>query len=361
MPKLSVLLPVYNGAAHVGDAVASVLDQTFADFELLILDDASPDDSAAIAESFGDARVRVVRNEENVGQVATLNRGLRAASGEYIARLDQDDVCLPARFERQVAVLDADPSVAVVGTWIDVVDDDGRVVDALRTTIDGLADAVFLTLVNRLPIAHPSVMVRTRPVLDAGGYDEAVRYCEDMDLWRRLLLAGRGIRVVPEPLLRYRVHAGQQSLRHWDEQQANNDASLERFIAALAPGADARLLRIAFTKELDLWDELETSADGRRLVAELARLREGAAARLGMTSDEDAALDRRIRAHVARVALTGWRRGVRRYRRASPALAKFGAGGGRAPLRYTAVFAAAPALAAARAVYRLETRRSRRS
>ncbi|HET8892642.1 MAG TPA: glycosyltransferase [Gaiellaceae bacterium] len=335
-PRVSVLLPVYGGASHVGDAIASVLGQTYGDFELLVLDDCSPDESAAIAERFGDRRTRIIRNDRNLGQVATLNRGLREATGEYIARLDQDDICSQRRFERQVALLDADPSVAVVGTWVDVVDDHGARVDDLRTQLEDRSDTLLLILENRLPLAHPSVMFRAGPVRDAGGYDESVRYCEDMDLWRRLVLGGHALRVVSEPLLRYRVHAGQQSNTHWAEQQANNDASLERFIAALAPSVDARLVRIAFTRRLELWDELEDRSDALRLVHDLELLLTATAA--------DAKLERGVRAHVARTARVGWRTGLRRWLRLSPALARFG----RRRAGYAATVAIAPALTLAR-------------
>lgn len=334
-----MLLPVYRGADHIATAVRSVLDQTYGDFELLVVDDASPDESASIVESFGDRRVRILRNERNIGQVASLNRGLREATGIYIARLDQDDVCLPTRFERQVAMLDSEPAVAVVGTWVDVVDEDGHVVDALRTPLRDSAETFQLILENRLPLAHPSVMFRRASVLAANGYDEAVRYCEDMDLWRRLVLAGHELRVVPEPLLLYRVHGGQQSQRHWDEQQSNNDASLERFIAALAPSVDARLVRIAFTKRLDLWAELPNRAAAKHLVTDLERL--AAAAPVPE-------LDRSMRHHVARTARVGWRTGWRRWMRASGPLARFG----RRPFSYAATVAVSPFLALARSFAR---------
>lgn len=351
-PRVSVLLPIYNGAAFVGGAVESVLAQTFDDFELLVLDDCSPDESATIAAGFRDPRLRVLQNERNLGQVATLNRGLREARGEYVARIDQDDVSLPARFTRQVELLDAEPSVAVVGTWSDIVDDEGARMEELRTRLDGVVDAIFLILVSRLPIMHPSVMFRRGAVLEAGGYDEAVRYCEDMDLWRRLALAGHGLRVVPEPLLHYRVHGGQQSQNHWDEQQANNAASLERFVAALAPEADARLVRMAFTRQLDLWGELRSRRDSQRLADDLELVLAGAAARFGLTADEQLDLGRRVRAHVAAASISGWRTGVRRYWRTSPPLARFGAKQRGSRLRFAAAYAAAPALASARLAFR---------
>lgn len=335
-----MLLPLHNGAAHIEASVQSVIDQTFTDFELLAIDDASTDETLALVERFADDRIRLLRNERNLGQVATLNRGLREANGAYVARLDQDDVCLPERFARQIALLDSQPSVAVTGTWVDVVDDQGEKVDELRTRLDDRAGTFLLILENRLPLAHPSVMFRRDRVLAAGGYDEAVRYCEDMDLWRRLVLAGSELRVVPEPLLLYRVHAGQQSHRHWDEQQANNDASLERFVAALAPQVDARLVRIAFTRRLDLWSDLHDRAEAERLAADLEML---------VSAVGDPNFERGIRAHVARTASVGWRTGLRRWLKASPPLARFG----RRRIRYAAMLATGPAFALARTIDRL--------
>lgn len=344
-PRVSVVLPVYRGAAHVGAAVESVLGQTFSDFELLVLDDASPDESVAIVESFGDPRVRVLVNERNLGQVATLNRGLREARGEYVARLDQDDVCLPERFERQAALLEEQPKVAVVGTWVDVVDESGVVVDRSRPLLDDVVDELYAILVDRLPLAHPAVMLRREAALALGGYDETVRYCEDQDLWRRLVLAGHELRVVPEPLLRYRVHAGQQSSLHAEEQRRNNEAAIERFVAAVVPEVDARLVRIACTRQLDLWGELASEHDAARLADDLGRLLTALEEQFRLDDAQRADLASRLRLHVARAVEAGWRAGLSRWYRASPPLAAFG--GRRA--RYTLLRLAAPLLACARA------------
>jgi GT2 family glycosyltransferase len=343
-PRVSILLPIYNGAGLLGEAIESALAQSYRDFELLVLDDASVDDGAAIAEGFGDPRVQVIRNERNLGQVATLNRGLQEARGEYVARLDQDDACLPERLERQVALLDAEPDVAVAGTWVDVVDEAGTVVHEARARLDVVVDTIHGILIDRLPLAHPSVMFRRDVVLAADGYDEAVRYCEDMDLWRRLVLAGHELRVVPEPLLRYRRHAGQQSSQHAAEQRSNNEAALERFVGAVAPGVDARLVRMAFTRQLDLWHELASRADGARLADDLRALLDGLGDHFGLDTAQRRELERRLRERVAAAVEGGWRTGVARWRRASPPLAEFG--GRRA--RYALVRSAAPLLALAR-------------
>src|SRR5581483_11138356 len=121
-PHVTVLMPVRNGGGYLRGAVASILGQTFEDFELLVVDDGSDDGSDALVESFGDPRIRLVRNGSPLGLVASLNRGLAEARGAYVARADADDECLPDRLALQVPVLDAEPQVGVVGGWAELVD-----------------------------------------------------------------------------------------------------------------------------------------------------------------------------------------------------------------------------------------------
>src|SRR2546428_1522930 len=134
-PGVRVLMAVHNGEPHLRAAVESVLAQTYPDFELLIVDDGSTDGSADVVRSYEDRRIRLLENERNLGQIPSLNRALREAHGEYVARLDHDDLCLPERLERQVEELDAEPSAALAGTWIDVVDEDGRLWATVRRDI----------------------------------------------------------------------------------------------------------------------------------------------------------------------------------------------------------------------------------
>jgi glycosyltransferase involved in cell wall biosynthesis len=341
-PKVTVLMPVYAGASYVGRAVESVLQQTYHDFELLVVDDCSPDDSADIAASYDDDRVRIARNERNLGQVASLNRGLREARAPLVARLDQDDECLPTRLERQVAVLEAESRVAVVGTWMDAVQEDGSVYDRLRGTIDDRTELVAHILAHTLPLAHPTVMFRVDRVLDVGGYDESVRYAEDMDLWRRLTLAGNDARVVHEPLLRYLVHGAQQSQRHSDEQRENNMASLDRFIAELAPGIPVQDVRRLLTNDPEFWRGRNVRVRAQRSAAALEPLVSGAAERLELDAVEAARLDDLVRARVHHVALSSWQHSVGGHWSASgPLLRSAGA-------RRVLVYTTAPALRSAR-------------
>jgi len=290
-PKATVLLPVYGGEQYVAAAVESVLAQTFEDFELLVVDDCGPREAVEIVAGFGDPRIRIVRNDENLGQVRSLNAGLAVAQGEYVARLDQDDICLPARLERQVAVLDAEPETALVGTWLHRIDGSGRRVSTLRGRIHDRAELVLLLVTNRFPVAHPTATFRRAVALELGGYDPAFRFSEDQDLWRRFVLAGHAARVVEEPLVLYRVHETMQSLRNWDEQQENNLRSLDGFVGALTSAAPATELRRALT-----WEAASVQVDVAALVEDVRR-------RLPLTDPEAEKLRRQLRRRLAAAGL----------------------------------------------------------
>jgi glycosyl transferase family 2 len=305
-PKVTVLLPVYGGEEYVAAAVESVLGQTLADLELLAVDDCGPRESIEILERFADPRIRIVRNEENLGQVRSLNVGLAAAQGDYVARLDQDDLCLPERLERQVAVLDAEPETGLVGSWLHRIDSNGRRVSTLRGRIRDRAELVFLLLTNRFPVAHPTATFRRQVALELGGYDPAFRFSEDQDLWRRFVLARHGARVVEQPLVLYRVHETMQSLRNWDEQQANNLRSLDGFVAALTSVAPARELRRALT-----WES--------RLDVDVDALVEDVRKRLPLTDAEVAKLRRLLRLRLAAAGVAARARAVSRPARRSAA------------------------------------------
>jgi hypothetical protein len=296
-PKVTVLLAVHDGEPFVDEAVRSVLDQTFTDFELLVVDDASTDDTVAIVEGLGDERVRILRNEHNLGQVPSLNRGLGEARGEYVARLDADDACLPTRLERQVEILDAEPRVGLVGTWMDAVDDRGRLLGRLQKTLDDYVDFVYHTLIMRVYVSHPSAMYRREPVLRLGCYDEATGPAEDKDLWRKLVLERFEARIVPEPLVRYRLHDLQLSQVRADYQRQVDAASQERFLAELAPDADAPAVRALLAADPDAWQH-----DARTALRGVEAVLAGARARLALADDEARRLEQRVSLRLLEVA-----------------------------------------------------------
>jgi GT2 family glycosyltransferase len=216
-PRVSVVLPVYDGGSFLTEAVESILAQGFGDFELIAIDDGSRDASGDILDCFAraDARVRVV-HQANAGIIAALNRGLALARGELIARMDADDIAHPERFARQVAFLDASPDVAVVGCAVTLIDEGGKPVRDIGYPVAPEAVAEFLETGSAL--AHPSVMMRRAAVLAVGGYRPAYRHAEDYDLWLRMAERYR-LANLPDCLLRYRHHQAKLSLTYAVEQR----------------------------------------------------------------------------------------------------------------------------------------------
>jgi glycosyltransferase involved in cell wall biosynthesis len=197
-------MAVYNGAAAVHAAVASILAQTYQDWDLIVVDDGSTDGTLAILEALaaGDARIRVLRNTVNRGLAASLNVAWSHASGALLARMDADDVSYPDRLRRQVEFMAAHPEVAVLGTGIELMDSEGRLLGcALRPEWH---EELQKRMYKENPFAHPSVIMR-RSFLEAqGGYDWRLRWAEDSDLWLRGYRQFR-YHNLQVPLVRYRV------------------------------------------------------------------------------------------------------------------------------------------------------------
>ena len=203
-PRISVLLPVHNGVPFFAEAVRSILDQSFGDFELLIVDDASTDESPEIAASFGDPRVVLLRNERQLGITGALNRGIAAARGRLVARMDADDVAHPERFARQQEYLTRQPGPGVVGSNVVLIDRDGVETGTQRYPASGRD--IRRTILVHNPFAHGAVMLSRSLLERHGGYDPAYLHNEDYDLWLRLAAAGAAMANLQEYLLRRRIH-----------------------------------------------------------------------------------------------------------------------------------------------------------
>ncbi len=201
-PKVSVVMSVYNGEKYLREAVDSILGQTFRDFEFIIVDDGSTDNTWAILQSYDDPRVILVRNEENIGLTKSLNKGLAIAQGEYIARMDADDVSLPERLEKQVAYLDEHPEVGLIGTSVEIIGKEGERLAVLRRPMDPPLITWSLLFDNCL--VHSTVMYRRSLVEKLGGYNPG-RYAQDYDLWSRMSFRTQ-IAKLPEVLISWRRH-----------------------------------------------------------------------------------------------------------------------------------------------------------
>jgi hypothetical protein len=300
-------MAVRNGEPYIREAVRSVLDQTFDDFELIVVDDASTDATAEVVEGFGDSRIRLLRNESNLGQVASLNRGLREARGEYVARIDADDACLPTRLARQVDVLDSEPRVCLVGTWMQAIDERGRRLARLEKTLDDYVDFVYHTLIMRVYVSHPAAMYRREPVLWVGGYDEATGPSEDKDLWRKLALERYEARIVPEVLVLYRLHDQQLSQTRVAYQRQVDAESQDRFLSQLAPDAPASAVRMLLAGDPAAWalDPVPTLLGVELVLA-------GARHRLALDAAEAGRLGDRVTRRLLEVANSSpWHRSAR--------------------------------------------------
>lgn len=214
-PKITVLMPVYNCELYIREAVDSILNQTFTDFEFLIIDDASTDKTVSIIKTYNDPRIQLIEKPKNSGYTNSLNHGLSIARGEYIARMDGDDISLLERFAKQVAFLDANKDVVLCGTLYQIIGTN-KIVKVPENHAD-----IKLELLKGCCIGHPTVMMR-KSLLDELSviYDLIKEPAEDYDLWIRLLSIGK-LHNLQEVLLNYRVHDTQVSQKR-EIQQMNS-------------------------------------------------------------------------------------------------------------------------------------------
>lgn len=206
MKLITVILPCYNSELYIGQAIQSILDQTYSNFELIILDDGSTDNTKSIIKSFRDARIILLSENDNKGIVYQLNKGIEHAQGEFIARMDADDVSFPERLQKQVDFLEdiRNKKIDVLGT------------DAISIGIETKAiyhknyksSQISFLLNFYCPILHPTVMMRKELFINGLKYPSGYKYAEDLALWR-LIDNGKNIAILNEILLYYRIHPDQ--------------------------------------------------------------------------------------------------------------------------------------------------------
>jgi glycosyltransferase involved in cell wall biosynthesis len=215
-PNVSVILPVYNGEQYLAAAIDSILSQTYKDFELIIINDGSTDKSQALINQYKDPRIIAV-NQKNHGLVASLNRGIGMARGQYIARMDADDISLPERLAREVQSMDQNPHLVLLGTNAIEIDQQGKKSGEL--TYPSNDSVLRLSLFSYTPFAHGSVMFKTASVNKVGGYDPATWPAEDSDLWARLAREG-GLANIDQALYKFRINPEGISLTNRESQIA---------------------------------------------------------------------------------------------------------------------------------------------
>lgn len=218
LPKVSILMPVYNGETYLKNSVDSILNQTFTDFEYILIDDGSTDSTWLILSEYAnrDERIKLFKNEVNLGLVKSLNKGLHLARGEHIARQDADDVALPERLELQTRFLESHPEVGGLGTSVEIIDERGKTVrkEILPEDRDSLQG---LLLVNNF-MHHSTMMVRRSLMEVLGGYDESMLHAEDYDLWWRLSCIS-DLATLPDTLVKRRLDNSPRISKVYREQQ----------------------------------------------------------------------------------------------------------------------------------------------
>lgn len=305
-PRVSVLMTVYNGMPFLPEAIDSVLGQRFQDFELVIVDDASTDDSLACVRSYRDPRIRLLTNEQNRGQSWSLNRGLEAARGDYVARLDQDDVCLPERLERQGAFLDARPDVAVVGAWAYRIDAQGALKGLYgRRALGGDGSMIGTLLLGITPFFHSSVMYRRDIVLKVGGYNAGFASADDYELWIRLALGRHHAGVVHAALVKVRAHPSQQTTARGAAHRRSAIRAHDYLVERLGVGAESARLASLLRMEPGSWRGRRSADDTQRTIGVLNALLVGIRTELGLSAQDASDLEYTVCRGLAGAALIG--------------------------------------------------------
>ena len=254
MPKVTVLMPVYNAEFYIKEAVDSILKQTFDDFEFLIFNDGSTDSSADIVRSYNDQRITFFDSKQNKGYVHYLNYGIEIAKGEYIARMDADDISHPMRLKKQVDFMDRNPEIGVCGTWF-------RIIGSNYTVKHPTDDTkIRLSLLKDSAIGHPTVILKTDLLRKHGlQYDASFVPAEDYLFWVNLSQYCK-LANLPEVLLQYRVHQHQISRDRRDEQnekaQLVRNYQIEKLLNRHLTNEESIYNSLLFQRKININDDL---------------------------------------------------------------------------------------------------------
>jgi glycosyltransferase involved in cell wall biosynthesis len=275
-PRVTIAIPTRNRSAFLGEAIASCLAQTFTDLEVLVCDNASRDGTAAAVAGFADERIRYLRFDEEVGMVESWNRCLDAARGELIANLPDDDVCLPDRLARQVAVFDTHPQTGVVHGDAEMIDEASRPAGSWQSRDFGEEELIQTLLRGHNYIVFPSSVIHRRVFEEVGGYSAGYEIAADLDLWLRAAPAFRFRHTPGGPVVRFRRHEGSGS---HESRRALEVAEVERAVEAAVDRLGPLALSPGAADERAALSELATAVEGRALALPALgrRLRERAA------------------------------------------------------------------------------------
>jgi glycosyltransferase involved in cell wall biosynthesis len=238
--KISVIMSVYNGEEYISEAIDSVLAQSFADFELIIINDCSTDRTGELLSQYAarDTRVKVHTNEQNLRLPSSLNKAISLAEGEYIARMDADDICMPDRLEKQYAFMESHPDIALSSCRFMTLKNGVISSGGCGGKTDHESIKALLLVTN--PILHPGIIAKA-DVIRKLGYDKSFTCTEDMELWSRFVMGGHNIEIQPEYLMIYRLHDKQITETTRDRQRGEVLTIQKRYFGALLEEMDEEL------------------------------------------------------------------------------------------------------------------------
>lgn len=268
-PKITVLMPVFNAEHDLKDAIESILGQSFEDFDLLIIDDGSSDKSVEIISSFKDDRIRLERNERNLGLVATLNKGIGLTKSVYIARMDADDISLKNRFFRQIQLLE-ESNADIVGCHFDVIDRGGNFMRNIQAPLT--PEAFTACLANTVPFAHGSVMIRKSFLVENNLVYGPGFYSEDYDLWMRMYEKGAIFRNCDSTLFCYRDYGSSLSKVKLKQYLNSSEFLRRKFVSNHSEACQSAIKKLLQNGDLNTVMQVNMVALACRLLMKSATL-----------------------------------------------------------------------------------------
>ena len=219
--SLTVILPVYNGETYLSKCIDSILNQTFEDFEFLIIDDCSNDSSVSIINNYKDLRIKLISNNKNLGLTKTLNKGLKVASGNYIARIDQDDFSNKDRLFKQMEYLNNSPKTKLIGSSCNIIDENDKIIKSIKCPTS--RKNILKKFVKSNPFLHSSVIFDKKTALNLGGYPESFVHAQDFSLWYSIT-SNNEVYNMPDKLINIRWHKERATLSDINKKHIKNDS-----------------------------------------------------------------------------------------------------------------------------------------